>query len=312
MKAVFLDRDTFAKEIELSAPEGLDEWTVYGRTEAAEVIERLQDTDIAVVNKVVLDAYILGQLPNLKFIQVAATGTNNIDHEAAKKQNILVQNIAGYSVESVAEHTMAMILAAMRGLMPYHQAVVDGTWQKDGRFCLTEPLIYDLYDKTLVIVGMGDTGGQVDKLARVFGMKVLWAERQGKAPRDGRYTEFAEALAQADIVSLHCPLTEDTRYLVNAETIALMTKKPLLVNAARGPVIDPQAVADAVQNGQLLGVVTDVFEQEPPVANEPLLRLANHPRVLFTPHVAWASIGAQKKLWAILRQQVTEFVQHHG
>lgn len=312
MKAVFLDRDTFAKDIDLPAPDGVDEWQVHGRTAAAEVIERLQDADIAVVNKVVLDAYILGQLPNLKFIQVTATGTNNIDHEAAKRQGIVVQNVAGYSVESVAEHTMAMILAAMRGLKPYHQAVTDGSWQTDGRFCLTEPLIFDLYDKTLAIIGMGDIGQEIDKRAKAFGMKVLWAERRGKAPRDARYTPFEDALAQADIVSLHCPLTDDTQHLINAETIALMQKKPLLMNAARGAVIEPQAVVEAVENGQLLGVVTDVFEQEPPASDEPLLRLANHPRVLFTPHVAWASIGAQKKLWSILRQQVSEFVQHHG
>lgn len=312
MRAVFLDRDTFAANIELPAPDGVSDWQVYGRTEPAEIIERLQDADIAVVNKVVLDAYILGQLSNLQLVQVAATGTNNVDKDAAKQQGISVQNVAGYSVESVAEHTFALILSALRGVKSYHNAVIDGTWQQDGRFCLTEPLVYDLYDKTLVIVGMGDVGKQVDLCARAFGMKVIWAERKGKTPRDARYTQFEDALAQADIVSLHCPLTADTQHLINAETIALMRKKPLLVNVARGAVIDPKAVADAVNAGKLLGVVTDVFESEPPAVDEPLLALAEHPRVIFTPHVAWASVAAQRKLWGILREQVTAYIAAHA
>lgn len=312
MKAIFLDRATFSPEIDLPAPEGVSEWKVYERTDPAEVIERLQDADIAITNKVVLDAYILGQLPNLKLVQVAATGTNNVDKDAAKQHNTEVKNVAGYSVESVAEHTFMMMLAAMRGLKSYHGAVEDGTWQKDGRFCLTEPAVLDIHSKTLAIVGMGGIGAEIDVRARAFGMHVIWAERQGKAPRDARYTKFEDALAQADIICLHCPLTDDTRHLINSETIALMQKKPLIVNAARGPVIDPQAIADAVQNEKILGIATDVFEHEPPAANDPLLAIAGHPRVIYTPHIAWASQNAQRRLWNILSQQISAYISEHA
>lgn len=311
MKAVFLDRSTFSTDINLIVPNGITEWKVYDRTAPSEVIERLQDADIAITNKVVLDAYVIGQLPQLKLIQVTATGTNNIDFDAAKRHDIVVKNVAGYSIHSVAEHTIMMMLSVLRGLKNYHQSVADGSWQADGRFCLTEPTIIDLYDKTLGIIGVGNIGEKVTTLAKAFGMKVLWAERQGKTPRDDRYTDFETVLAESDILTLHCPLTEDTHHLVNATTIAKMHKKPLIINAARGAVVEPQAVAEAVQSGALFGFASDVFEQEPPTANDPLLSIANHPRVLYTPHVAWASANAQSRLWSILCDNISQFIKEN-
>ena len=251
----------------------------------------------------------LQQLPSLKLIQLTATGTDNIDKEAAQELGIEVKNVVGYSTESVAEHFFMLLLAAMRGLKPYHTAVEKGDWQADGRFCLTEPSILDLHTRTLGIIGIGNIGKAITERAKAFGMRVLWAEHRGKAPRNADYKPFEEVLAQSDIISLNCPLTPATHHLINTETIARMSRKPLLINVARGAVVDPQAIYDALQQGKLLGFATDVFEQEPPADTDPLLKLATHPRVLLTPHVAWASEFALEKLWTKVKEQVEAFIK---
>ena len=169
------------------------------------------------------------------------------------------------------------------------------------------PLI-DLEDKTLGIIGVGTIGKRVTEIAKAFGMKVLWAEHQGKAPRNEDYTDFDTVLETSDVISLHCPLTEQTQHLINQDTLAKMKKKPLLVNVARGGVVDSQALSDAVKNDQIMGYATDVFEQEPTTKDDPLLQLADHPRVIFSPHNAWGSKAAQEKLWDILSGQVSDFI----
>lgn len=173
MKAVFLDRNTFSQTIELAMPDGITDWVVYQQTAPEQVFERVKDADIIVTNKVILDAGLLARLPQLKLVQITATGTNNVDQVAADKLGIVVKNVAGYSVESVAEHVFMVMLSAMRGLKPYHQAVEDGSWQADGRFCLTEPAILDLHDKTLGIIGVGNIGHALTARAKAFGMQVL-------------------------------------------------------------------------------------------------------------------------------------------
>lgn len=183
--------------------------------------------------------------------------------------------------------------------------------QADGRFCLTEPTIFDLHNKTLGIIGVGNIAHRLSTLAKAFGMKVLWAERRGKTPRSEEYTDFDTVLAESDIISLHTPLTDETHHLINKKSIAKMVKKPLLMNLARGPIVDPQAIVDAINQNLLMGFVTDVFEAEPPEQNDPLLTICHHPRVLYTPHVAWASEFAQKKLWTILQTQISNFIKNY-
>ncbi|MBP6485862.1 MAG: D-2-hydroxyacid dehydrogenase, partial [Moraxella sp.] len=219
-----------------------------------------------------------------------------------------------YAVKSVPEHTFMLILSAMRAARHYHHEVVHGDWQKDGRFCLLDTPLIDLEGKTLGIIGYGTIGKRVGEIAKVFGMTVLIAEHQNRPPRNSDYSAFDDVLAQSDVITLHCPLTEQTQHLVNANTIAKMTKKPLIINVARGGVVDSQAVADAVTQGKLLGYGADVFEDEPIKDNDPLLILKDHPRVIFTPHNAWGSVNAQLNLWDILCQQVQEFTQlsHKG
>ena len=311
MKAVFLDRNTLSERIDVDIPKGVAQWVAFQKTAPDEIVQRLKPADIAIVNKVKLDENILRQLPNLKLIQLTATGMDNIDKEAAKALGIEVKNVAGYSTESVTEHFFLLLLSAMRALKDYHQSVADGSWQKDGRFCLTEPPVFELYGKTLGIIGVGNIGKTITKIAQNFGMEVLWAERQGKTPRNEQYTAFDKVLAQSDIIALTCPLTPETKHLVNEDFVSSLRKKPLLINMARGAVVDSQAVYEAIESNRIMGFATDVFENEPPLANDPLLKITNHPRVIYTPHIAWASDYAQDKLWKILKRQVEDFIKKY-
>lgn len=311
MKAVFLDRATFSQTLDLPTPEGVTEYHVFATTpnDSQIIIERCQNADIILTNKVNLTADIIKQLPQLKLIQLTATGMNNVDKQACDSQGITVKNVAGYAIKSVPEHTFMLMLSVLRAGNHYHKEATDGTWQADGRFCLLDMPIMDLEDKTLGIIGAGVIGRRVGEIASVFGMKVLYAEHQGKKPRNGGYTEFDEVLAKSDVITLHCPLTEQTEHLINTKTIAKMAKKPLIVNVARGGVVESQAVASAVQTGDILGYASDVFESEPLPATDPLWQIKDHPRVMFTPHNAWGSSNAQLKLWQILREQVTAFIK---
>lgn len=314
MKAVFLDRDTFSPEPGLSAPSGLTDWQVYQQTadDTEEIVARLAGADIAVTNKVRLGREVLAQLPQLKMIQVTATGINNIDSATCAEFGIKVMNVDGYSTTSVSEHTFMLMLAAMRGIYHYHQAVISGAWQQDGKFCLNDLPLLDLQGKTLGVVGVGHIGRKVSEIARVFGMQVLWAERLHKPPRSADYCAFETVFAQADIITLHCPLTPETQGLINQQTLAFCQRQPLLINVARGPVVDSRAVVDALNDGRLSGYASDVFVSEPPKEDELLLTLKNHPRVLFTPHQAWASMAAQQKLWHIVCKQITAFVNENS
>lgn len=308
MKAVFLDASTFSSQADLPKPSTIDHYQVYDSTEPEQVIQRCLDADIIITNKVIIDRSIIEKLPKLKLIQLTATGMNNIDQAACEEHQVKLMNVAGYSIDSVPEHTFMLILSAMRACRHYHQAATEGAWQADGRFCLLDQPIYDLANKTIGIIGAGLIGRRVGQIAQAFGMQVLYAEHQNKPPRDDSYTEFDTVLATSDIISLHCPLTPKTQHLINKNTIAKMIKKPLLVNVARGSVVDSQSVVDALNNEQILGYASDVFESEPFDAQEPLLAIKNHPRVIFTPHNAWGSLSAQHKLWSILSQQVNDFI----
>lgn len=310
MKAVFLDRGTFLDCVDLPAPAGVNYYETYDSTpqDDAIILERCQDADIIIANKVKIGRNVIEQLPKLKLIQLTATGINNVDQTACKDHDVLLYNIAGYAIKSVPEHTFMLMLNGMRAGLHYHNKVVDGSWQQDGNFCLLDEPLLDLEDKTLGIIGVGTIGKRVTEIARVFGMTVLWAEHQGRTPRNSDYTDFDEVLARADVLSLHCPLTEATEHLINAETLSKMEQQPLIVNVARGGVVDTAALVTAINAEQILGYATDVFEQEPISDDDPLLSLAAHPRVVFSPHNAWGSIAAQEKLWAILSKQVQDFV----
>ena len=313
MQAVFLDKGTFSDGVDLPAPTGISDYVTYDDTpkDNEVILARCKDADIIITNKVQIDADVISKLPNLKLIQLTATGMNNVDQEACVQHNVALYNVAGYAVKSVPEHTFMLMLTAMRAGIYYHQKVADGTWQANGNFCLLDIPLIDLEDKTLGIIGVGTIGKRVTEIARAFGMTVLWAEHQGRAPRNNDYTAFDEVLARADVLSLHCPLNAQTQHLINKDTLAKMTKQPLIVNVARGGVVDSQALTDAINNEQIIGYASDVFEQEPIVKDDPLLTLANHPRVIFSPHNAWGSKSAQETLWQMLSNQVADFIDSH-
>ncbi|MGM8889551.1 D-2-hydroxyacid dehydrogenase [Psychrobacter sp. 1Y1] len=313
MQAVFLDKGTFSEGIDLPAPRGVSDYITYNDTpkDTAVIIERCKDADIIITNKVQIGAEVIEQLPKLKLIQLTATGMNNVDQAACDKHGVALFNVAGYAVKSVPEHTFMLMLNAMRAGIHYHQKVADGTWAANGNFCLLDIPLIDLEDKTLGIIGIGTIGKRVTEIARAFGMTVLWAEHQGREPRSDNYTAFDEVLARADVISLHCPLNEQTEHLINKDTLAKMDKQPLIVNVARGGIVDSQALTDAVNNEQIIGYASDVFEQEPIADNDPLLSISDHPRVIFSPHNAWGSKSAQETLWQMLSKQVADFIDNH-
>lgn len=313
MQAVFLDKGTFSDGVDLPAPTGISDYVTYDDTpkDNEVILARCKDADIIITNKVQINADVIAKLPKLKLIQLTATGMNNVDQDACTKHNIALYNVAGYAVKSVPEHTFMLMLTAMRASIHYHQKVVDGTWQNNGNFCLLDIPLIDLEDKTLGIIGVGTIGKRVTEIARAFGMSVLWAEHQDRTPRNEDYTAFEEVLAQSDVLSLHCPLNEQTQHLINADTLAKMAKQPLIVNVARGGVVDSQALTDAINSEQIIGYASDVFEQEPITDEDPLLSISDHPRVIFSPHNAWGSKSAQETLWQILSKQVAAFIDKH-
>ena len=274
-------------------------------TTPANVIERLQGASVAISNKVVLNAQTLAACPDLKLILVAATGTNNVDLEAARALGITVANCQGYGTPSVAQHTLGLLLALATRLVDYNKAVADGQWQQSKQFCLLDFPIVELEGKTLGLFGHGELGSAVAKLAEAFGMRVLIGQIPGRPARAGRLT-LDELLPQVDALTFHCPLTEHTRNFIGARELALLKPGAFVVNTARGGMIDEQALADALRSGHLGGAATDVLSVEPPRDGNPLLG-ADIPRLIITPHSAWGSREARQRIVGQLAQNAEAF-----
>ena len=274
-------------------------------TTPANVIERLQGARVAISNKVVLNAQTLAACPDLKLILVAATGTNNVDLEAARAQGITVANCQGYGTPSVAQHTLGLLLALATRLVDYTKAVAEGQWQQSNPFCLLDFPIVELEGKTLGLFGHGELGSAVAKLAEAFGMRVLIGQIPGRPARAGRLA-LDELLPQVDALTFHCPLTEHTRNFIGARELALLKPGAFVVNTARGGMIDEQALADALRSGHLGGAATDVLSVEPPRDGNPLLA-ADIPRLIITPHSAWGSREARQRIVGQLAQNAEAF-----
>lgn len=270
-------------------------WVDYPATAHAEVADRLRDADIAVVNKVRLGAAEIARLPRLKMVAIAATGADNVDLDACRARGIVVSNVRGYAQHTVPEHALMLMLALRRRLFAYVADVRDGRWARSDNFCFFDHPIGDLHGATLGIVGRGGLGDGVARLAGAFGMHVLYAEHKGAATVREGYTAFAEVLAVADVLSLHCPLNAATRGLIGAAELAAMKPGAVLVNTARGGIVDEAALAAALRAGRLGGAATDVLSAEPPRAGNPLLA-DDIPNLIVTPHVAWASREAMQAL----------------
>lgn len=296
MRGVFLDVETVDRgDLELgSLFATLPEWTPYPRTTAAEVRDRIRDAEVVVSNKVLLDRDTLLAARNLKLVCIAATGTNNIDLETACTRDISVCNATGYATPSVVEHVFAQLLILNRQLYAYRDAVARGRWQQADGFCLLDFPIRELNGQTLGIIGYGELGRAVARMGEAFGMQVLVAERAGTTPRPGR-VPLKTLLAESHVVSLHCPLTAATRHLIGTAEIDLMRRDAVLVNTARGGIVDEGALLHALQTGRIAGAAVDVLEAEPPRHGNPLLEVSM-PGLLVTPHIAWASINARQRL----------------
>lgn len=305
---VFLDRDTIPAHIQLPRPNFAHQWQDYPSTSAVQVIERLQQATIAISNKVILDAAVLRRLPQLKMIAVAATGTNNVDLDYCRRHGITVSNIRGYAVDSVPEHALAMIFALRRNLMAYHQDIQNGVWMAKKQFCFFTHPIGDIKGSTLGIIGRGSLGLAMADLGRALGMQVIFAEHKGTTEcRDG-YQPFKQVLAQADVLSLHCPLTEQTTNLIDRNELALMKTSALLINTGRGGLVNEAALIEALKSGQIGGAGVDVFTEEPAPASNPLIANADLPNLLLTPHVAWGSDSAIQALANQLIDNINAFV----
>ena len=304
-RIVFLDRDSLLANVRRPAFE--HDWQDHAATAPHDVVARLRGATIAITNKVPLRAPELAQLPDLKMIAVAATGTDNVDLAACRERGIVVANIRDYSVVSVPEHCFALMLAVRRNLRAYTADVEAGKWERSTRFCLLDHPIGDLAGSRLGIVGYGALGRRVAQIGRAFGMEIAVASRSPVTDGDVMALSLDELLATSDVVSLHLPLNEQTRNMIGARELASMKKSSILINTARGGLVDEAALAEALSNGVIAGAGFDVLSKEPPVPENPLLKL-RLPNFVLTPHVAWASGGAMQTLADMLVDNIEAWV----
>lgn len=310
MIGVLLDRESLdVGDLDLAGLFAtLPAWDSHVATAPADTAERVCAASVVVTNKVVLDEAVLSRAARLKLIAVAATGTNNVDLEAARRRGIAVCNVTGYATPTVVEHLFALLLALTRRLDDYRLALAAGRWHESRQFCLLDFPLRELRGRTLGIVGFGELGRAVAHTAREgFGMEVLVAARPGSQPTPGRVA-LEELLARADVVSLHTPLTPETRGLIGARELALMRPDALLLNTARGGIVDESALAAALRAGRLGGAGFDVLAVEPPRAESPLLA-PGIPNLIVTPHVAWASREARQRLLDQVAQNIRAFLE---
>ncbi|GAB3440211.1 D-2-hydroxyacid dehydrogenase [Insolitispirillum peregrinum] len=307
-KIVFLDRSTIAPQITVRRPAFAHEYVEHQKTTVDQVVERLAGASIAITNKVPLTAEVLAQLPDLKLVAVAATGTDCVDKAWCQQHGIAVSNIRGYAINTVPEHTFALILALRRSIVPYRQDVLAGEWQKASQFCFFNHPIRDLGGSRLGIIGEGVLGQRVAELGRAFGMTPLFAAHKNAPPMGPLYTPWDEVLQTSDIISIHCPLTPATRNLLGLAEFRQMKRKPLIINTARGGLVVEDDLVTALDEGLISGIGFDVTDGEPPAADSPMMRLAHRPNVILTPHVAWASDEAMQTLSDQLIDNIENFV----
>lgn len=306
-RAVFLDHPSLdLGDLDLGPLRAcFSELQLFAGTRQDEVTERLNGATVAITNKVVIDAAAMAASPELKLILISATGTNNVDLAAARHHGITVCNCQGYGTPSVAQHTVMLLLNLATRLADYQRAVAEGRWQQASQFCLLDYPIVELQGKTLGLLGHGELGGAVARLAQAFGMRVLLGQIPGRPARPDRLP-LDELLPQIDALTLHCPLNEHTRHFIGARELALLKPGAFVVNTARGGLIDEQALADALRNGHLGGAASDVLSVEPPTQGNPLLA-GDIPRLIITPHNAWGSREARQRIVGQLKENAQGF-----
>lgn len=281
---------------------------VYDRTMPSEIIERAIESEIVLTNKVIIDDNTMAQLPKLRYIGVLATGYNVVDIEAARKRGIIVTNIPAYSTNSVAQMVFAHILNIVQQVDSYAKEAQEGKWTNCPDFCYYNHTLMELAGKTIGIIGLGNTGMATARIASAFGMKIvaLTSKTADRLPEGITPVCLDELLHESDIVSLHCPLTDSTRELINKTTLAKMKKSAILINTGRGPLVNEADLAAALNNGDIQAFGADVLSKEPPTADNPLLSAKN---CFITPHIAWATIDARRRLMEIAAENISQFIQ---
>jgi glycerate dehydrogenase len=294
MKGVFLDLASLAEQdLDLGAfADVLDDWQTFPATAPDQRLEHIGDAEVVVLNKVVLDDEVLRAAPNLRLVCITATGFNNVAIDTARELGIVVSNVVAYATDSVAQHVFALMLAHHTRLFDYTAAVKRGDWSNSPQFCLLDYPVRELRGMTLGIIGFGELGQGVARIAETFGMRVMVSQRPGGEPAEGR-SALDDVLREADVISLHLPLLENTLNLIDERALGLMKPTALLVNTARGAVVDNRALAEALRRGEIGGAALDVLDVEPPPPDHPLLA-DDIPNLIVTPHTAWAGRQARQ------------------
>jgi len=307
-RIVYLERASVIADVR--RPAFAHDWIEYPNTRPEQVVERLQGCSIAIINKAPLPTAAVDALPDLKMVAVAATGTNIVDLEACRRRGIVVSNIRGYAEHTVPEHIFALLLALSRNLVAWRESVQGGRWQQADQFCLFDHPIRDLHGATLGLIGSGSLGNGVARLAEAFGMRVLRAEHKGAPALRPGYTDFEQVLREADAITLHCPLTPETEGMIGEVELRAMRRSALLINTARGGLVDEAALIRALRENWIAGAGFDVITAEPPPAGHPMVDpgLLALPNFLLTPHVAWASRPAMQMLADQLIDNIEAFV----
>jgi glycerate dehydrogenase len=308
MKAVMLDWATMGPDLDVSEMKGLlPSLEIYDETSDEEIAERIAGATIVLGNKVMISESLFAGAPEMRFIGLTATGTDNIDLESAKRHVVAVANIRAYCTESVAEHVFGCLLNLTHNLQGYVSDVRNGAWQEASNFCVLTRPIRELSAMTLGIVGYGELGKGVARIGRSFGMEVIVAARPGSNSVPADRVSFEELLARADVISLHCPLTDATRGLFGADQFRSMKKTAILINTARGALVDSQALADALTTGDIAAAAVDVLPTEPPVHGDPLLDYAGD-NLMITPHIAWGTLEARQAAIDELTANIAAFL----
>ena len=309
MKLVVLEKESLGTDLDITYFNEFGEVDYYDRTVYDEIADRIADADIVIANKVPLNESTLNGAKNLKIICETATGYNNVDLDYCKARGIRVTNVVGYSTPIVAQHTFAMALYLLEKLPVYDTYVKNGDYAKSPIFTCFEPFFTELEGKTWGIIGLGNIGRKVAEIAKVFGCRVIFYSASGNnTTSDYERVDFDTLLAESDILSLHCPLTDRTQNIINAEALAKMKKTAILINVARGPVVDEQALYDALMSGQIAAAGLDVLVKEPIAADNPLAKIQDSTKLLITPHMAWGSHEARERCAREVYKNIQSFL----
>ena len=309
MKLVFLDTKTIGEDIDLSAYDALGEVVKYGFSTLEEIPERVKDADVLIVNKIAINEQTIGTAKNLKLVCVTATGTNNLDKEYLKKRGIAWRNVAGYSTESVTQHTFALLFYLLEKLRYYDDYVKDEKYINDTVYTHFAEHFNEVNGKTWGIIGLGTIGRRVADIAKAFGAHVIYYSASGSPAQEGyEQVDFETLLATSDIVSVHAPLNEYTKDLMDREAFEKMKKTAIFLNLGRGPIVVEQDLYEALEIGEIAAAGLDVLCEEPMSETNPLAKIKDSKKLIITPHIAWASVEARNRLMQIIIEQIREFL----